>query len=189
MAFPLIILDRDGVINYDSEDYIKNEEEWIPLPGSIEAIANLSRAGFIVCVATNQSGLGRGLFDEFALARMHELMCTLVEKQGGQISAIFFCPHGPDAGCECRKPKPGLLNQIEEQFQQPVADSWFIGDTEKDIDAALAKQCRPILVTTGKGSLTQSVMDPAKLAHVHVFDDLFAATMFVIANQDAQGSQ
>jgi len=183
MNKPLIILDRDGVINHDSEDYIKSEDEWFPLAGSIEAIAQLSQSGFTVCVATNQSGLARGLFDEFTLSRMHELMRTLVEAQGGTIEGIFFCPHGPDDGCHCRKPRPGLLNQIEEQLQVDVAGAWFIGDTEKDIDAALAKNCKPILVLTGKGSLTRDTVDPAKLANVPVFDDLFSAAVFVLAEQ------
>lgn len=187
MASPLIILDRDGVINHDSDEYIKSEEEWFPLAGSIEAISNLSQAGFTVCVATNQSGLGRGLYDEFALARMHELMCNLVEDAGGHIDGIFYCPHTPDAGCHCRKPATGLLEQIEEQFGTSVSGSWFVGDTEKDIDAALAKSCKPILVLTGKGSFTRDTMDPNKLADIPVFDDLFSASMFIIAEHGQAG--
>ena len=186
MSTNLIILDRDGVINYDSDSYIKNEDEWIALPGSIEAICHLTKAGFTVCVATNQSGLARGLFNEFDLARMHEFMRTQVEEQGGKIEAIFYCPHGPDDGCECRKPATGMLEQMENQFSQSVQNAWFIGDTEKDIDAALAKQCKPILVLTGKGSLTKSTINPAKLSDVPVFDDLFAAAMFVIADSGLQ---
>lgn len=189
MTTPLIILDRDGVINHDADDYIKNEDEWIPITGSIEAISQLSQAGFQVCVATNQSGLARGLFDEFALARMHELLCTLVEEQGGKIDGIFYCPHGPDDNCDCRKPRPGMLNQIEEQFGRPVAGAWFIGDTEKDIDAARAKGCRPILVLTGKGTLTQATLPEAKLQGIPVFDDLFSAAMFVIACQQQEPGQ
>ncbi|MDA9909761.1 D-glycero-beta-D-manno-heptose 1,7-bisphosphate 7-phosphatase [Gammaproteobacteria bacterium] len=181
MTSNLIILDRDGVINYDSDDYIKNAEEWIPLPGSIEAISELSRAGFKICVATNQSGLGRGLFTEYDLSNMHELMRLVVEEQGGKIDGIFFCPHTPDDKCSCRKPGVELLNQIEQQFSQSVENSWFIGDTEKDIDAALAKHCKPILVLTGKGSLTQATIKPEKLINIPVFDDLFSATMFVIS--------
>lgn len=182
---PLIILDRDGVINHDSDEYIKHEDEWFPIAGSIEAITQLSLAGFQICVATNQSGLARGLFDEFALARIHELMCTLVEEQGAHIDGIFFCPHGPDDNCNCRKPNPGMLDQIQEQFQRPVAGAWFIGDTEKDLDAALSRNCKPILVLTGKGSLTKSTIAPKKLANIPVFDDLFTAAMFVIAELGA----
>lgn len=185
MTSKLIILDRDGVINHDSEDYIKSEEEWFPLQGSIEAIAMLSKAGFTVCVATNQSGLARGLYDEFALARMHELMCSLVEEQGGTIDGIFFCPHGPDDNCDCRKPRPGMLNQIEEQFATSVSGAWFIGDTEKDIGAARAKGCNPILVLTGKGSLTKHSANDKVLENVPVFDDLFSAAMFIVSDQGA----
>lgn len=185
MPNKLIILDRDGVINHDSTEYIKNEAEWFPLPGSIEAISLLSRAGFTVCIATNQSGLARGLFDEYALARMHALLCSLVEEAGGKVDGIFYCPHAPGDNCGCRKPKTGLLDQIEENFEQSVAGSWFIGDTENDIDAARAKDCRPILVLTGKGSLTQATIDPAKLDGVPVFDDLFAAAMFVLSEPAA----
>lgn len=182
MSLKLIILDRDGVINYDSDNYIKNEDEWIPLPGSIEAISHLTKAGFTVCIATNQSGLARGLFTEFDLARMHETMRAQVEKQGGNIEAIFYCPHGPDDGCKCRKPATGLLEQMESQFSQSVKNAWFIGDTEKDIDAAISQQCKPILVLTGKGSLTKSTINPHKLLEIPVFDDLFSAAMFVIAD-------
>jgi len=183
VASNLIILDRDGVINHDSDDYIKSEEEWFPLQGSIEAIAQLSQAGFTVCVATNQSGLGRGLYDEFALARMHALMSSLVEEHGGKIDGVFYCPHLPDDKCECRKPGPGLLNQIEDQFSQSVKGSWFIGDTEKDIGAARAKGCKPILVLTGYGSLTRSTLSPEQLEGIPVFDDLFSAAMFVLAEK------
>lgn len=179
MSIKLILLDRDGVINHDSDDYIKSEDEWIPIQGSIEAITLLSQAGFIVCVVTNQSGLGRGLFNEFALARMHELLCTLVEEEGGKVDAIFYCPHKPDDNCDCRKPKPGLLNQIEAQFSQSVEGSWFIGDTEKDIDAALTKNCKPILVLTGKGKQASESMDAQKLSGISVFDDLLSAAHFI----------
>lgn len=189
MSSPLVILDRDGVINHDSEDYIKHEDEFFPIAGSIEAISQLSRSGFQVCVATNQSGLGRGLFDEFTLSRMHELLRTLVEEQGGRIDGIFFCPHRPDENCDCRKPRPGLLNQLEEQFGRTVAGAWFIGDTEKDIDVALAKGCKPILVLTGKGTLTQETMAPEKLRDIPVFDDLFSAAMFVIGGHQHSNDQ
>lgn len=186
MTSPLIVLDRDGVINHDSDEYVKGEEEFFPITGSIEAISQLSRSGFQVCVVTNQSGLARGLFDEFALARMHGLLCSLVEEQGGRIDGIFYCPHGPDDNCQCRKPRPGMLDQIEEQFARPVAGAWFIGDTEKDIDAALSRGCRPILVLTGKGTLTRETMAADKLATIPVFDDLFTAAMFVIADHGSQ---
>ena len=113
----LVILDRDGVINEDSDDYIKTLDEWIPIAGSIDAIARLSRAGYSIAVATNQSGLARGYFDEVTLANMHALLCELVEEAGGQVDTICYCPHGPDEGCRCRKPAPGLLEQISAELQ------------------------------------------------------------------------
>ena len=108
----LIVLDRDGVINIDSDDYVKSVEEWEPIPGSIAAIARLSKAGYTVAVATNQSGIARGYFDEYELAAMHQKLCTLVEQEGGEVDGVFFCPHSPDDHCDCRKPKTGLLEQI-----------------------------------------------------------------------------
>ncbi|MDY6984270.1 MAG: HAD-IIIA family hydrolase, partial [Pseudomonadota bacterium] len=119
-AAKLVILDRDGVINEDSDDYIRTLAEWIPVPGSIEAIAHLSRAGYKIGVATNQSGLARGYFDEITLANMHAQLCELVEEAGGQVDTICYCPHGPDEGCRCRKPAPGLLEQISAELQIPV---------------------------------------------------------------------
>jgi D-glycero-D-manno-heptose 1,7-bisphosphate phosphatase len=130
----LVVLDRDGVINEDSDDYIKTLDEWIPIPGSIEAIARLSRAGYKIGVATNQSGLARGYFDEVTLANMHAQLCALVEEEGGQVDAICYCPHGPDDNCHCRKPAPGLLEQLSEELQIPVAGAWFVGDSGKDLE-------------------------------------------------------
>lgn len=182
MSKPFIILDRDGVINFDSDDYIKTLEEWRPLPGSIDAIANLSKGGFSVVIATNQSGLGRGYLDEFTLANMHELMSQLVEEKGGEITGLFFCPHLPEANCTCRKPLPGLLEQIELEFSISVAGSWFVGDSEKDIDVALAKQCLPMLVKTGKGRSTLAKLSKDKLERTLVFDDLFAVSQYVLSH-------
>ena len=124
----LIILDRDGVINHDSDAYIKSPDEWRPLPGSIEAIARLTKAGFRIAVVTNQSGVARGLFDLQVLAAIHAKMLALVEKAGGRIDAIFFCPHGPNAACECRKPKPGLFVEALERFGALPAETWSVGD-------------------------------------------------------------
>jgi D-glycero-D-manno-heptose 1,7-bisphosphate phosphatase len=171
----LVILDRDGVINEDSDDYIRSLDEWLPIPGSIEAIARLSRAGYKIGVATNQSGLARGYFDEVALANMHALLCALVEDEGGQVDAICYCPHGPDEGCHCRKPAPGLLEQISAELQVPVAGAWYVGDTGKDIELGLKMGCRPILVRTGKGRQTEPKLDPATRQAVTIVDDLAAA--------------
>lgn len=171
----LVILDRDGVINEDSDDYIKSLEEWVPIPGSIEAIARLSRAGYRIAVATNQSGLARGYFDEITLANMHALLCALVEEAGGQVDAICYCPHAPDAGCRCRKPAPGLLEQISEELRLPVAGAWYVGDTGKDLELGLKMGCKSILVRTGKGRGVEAKLDSGLRQAVTVVDDLAAA--------------
>lgn len=170
----LIILDRDGVINEDSDDYIKSADEWVPIPGSIEAIAALSKAGYTIAVATNQSGISRHLFDEFDLAAMHQKMCDLVEEQGGEIAGVFFCPHGPDDGCECRKPGIGLLKQIESEFGTSVTDAPFVGDSAKDLLAAKLAGCRPVLVLTGKGAATRLECGQGELAGVDIHSNLNA---------------
>jgi D-glycero-D-manno-heptose 1,7-bisphosphate phosphatase len=171
----LVILDRDGVINEDSDDYIKSLDEWVPIQGSISAIARLSRAGYKVAVATNQSGLARGYFDEITLANMHATLCALVEEEGGQVDAICYCPHGPDEGCHCRKPEPGLLEQISEELQLPIAGAWYVGDTGKDLELGLKMGCKSVLVRTGKGRRTEPTLDPAKRQAVIIVDDLAAA--------------
>ncbi|HEY5293224.1 MAG TPA: D-glycero-beta-D-manno-heptose 1,7-bisphosphate 7-phosphatase [Burkholderiales bacterium] len=150
----LVILDRDGVINLDSEQYIKSPEEWTPIAGSLEAIARFTQAGFRVVVATNQSGIGRGLFDMATLNAMHDKMHKAVNQLGGRIDAVFFCPHAQDAGCACRKPRPGMLLEIAERFNIPLAGVPAIGDSLRDLQAASAAGARPILVLTGKGELT-----------------------------------
>ncbi len=180
MPQSLVILDRDGVINQDSDNYIKSVDEWLPIPGSIEAIARLSQAGHKVVVVTNQSGIARGYFDEIALANMHSYMCSLVENAGGSIDAVFYCPHAPDEGCNCRKPLPGMLNQIEKEFNLSVKNAFFVGDTEKDIDAGLAKHCRPILVRTGKGAATEKLLDLEKMKRINIANNLDAAVNFIL---------
>jgi len=169
----LIILDRDGVINEDSDDYIKSPEEWVPIPGSLEAIARLTRAGYRIAVATNQSGVARGLFDGDTLQRIHDKMRGAVAAAGGEIAAIFFCPHGPDDGCACRKPQPGLLRDIAAHFHVDLSGVPAVGDSLRDIQAAQAVGARPILVRTGKGENT--VMRGEGLAGVAVYADLAAA--------------
>ena len=150
----LIILDRDGVINEDSDNYVRSVDEWIPIPGSIEAIAKLSKAGFKIAVATNQSGLARGFFTLDTLTAMHKKMTSLVVSLGGEIHSIKFCPHGPDDNCRCRKPLPGLIIQIEDELNLPSQDAWLIGDSLRDLQAAREAGCKPILVKTGKGERT-----------------------------------
>lgn len=154
---PIIVLDRDGVINQDSDAYVKSVAEWIPLAGSIKAIAALSKAGFQVFVATNQSGIARGYYDEAELAAMHDKMLELVHAEGGEIQGIEYCPHGPDDNCHCRKPKSGMIEAIEAKLgtdftQQPAI---MVGDSLRDLEAGRARGCAPVLVLTGKGRDTQ----------------------------------
>jgi D-glycero-D-manno-heptose 1,7-bisphosphate phosphatase len=147
----LIILDRDGTINEDRDDYVKSPDEWVPIPGSLEAIARLNHAGWHTVVATNQSGLGRGTFDMATLNAMHVKMNQLLAKQGGRIDAVFFCPHTPEDGCSCRKPLPGLFEQIGERFGVPLRDVPVVGDSLRDLQAGAAVGCQPHFVRTGKG--------------------------------------
>ena len=175
----LIILDRDGVINYDSAAFIKNVDEWQPLPGSIDAIAALTAAGFTLAVASNQSGIARGLFDQNALDAMHHKMLELVDTAGGRISKIVICPHGPDDDCDCRKPKPGLLIQLGEHFETELTGVPVIGDSLRDLEAAAAIGARPILVRTGKGAETAATL-PERFVTVPVYDDLAAAARALI---------
>lgn len=146
----LVILDRDGTLNVDSEDYIRSVHEWIPLPGALEAVARLSRAGYNVAVATNQSGLARGYFTQADLDAMHAKLRELTAAAGGHIDAIEVCPHGPDEACECRKPAPGLVLRLLARFATAPADCWLIGDSLRDLEAARRAGVRPLLVLTGK---------------------------------------
>ncbi len=152
---PLLVLDRDGVVNQDSDDYIRSLQDWVPIPGSIEAIARLSRAGYRVAIASNQSGLNRGYFSLDDLESIHRRLSSMVEEQGGSIAGIFYCPHRPDENCDCRKPATGLLRAIEQQLGEPLAGCYFIGDSLKDLQAGQAMGCKPVLVLTGKGLLTR----------------------------------
>mgnify|MGYP001588028947 CR=1 FL=1 len=152
----LIILDRDGVINFDSAQFIKTPDEWKPIPGSLEAIARLNQAGFRVVLATNQSGVGRGLFDMATLNAIHDKMHKMVGQAGGRIDALFYCPHAADSSCECRKPKPGMMHEIARRFNVSLADVPAIGDSLRDLEAAAAVGAQPILVLTGKGAKTQA---------------------------------
>lgn len=150
----LIILDRDGVINYDSDNYIKTVDEWVALPGALDAIARLSRAGWTVTVATNQSGLARGYYSVPTLESMHQILRDEVQQRGGHLGLISYCPHGPDDGCGCRKPRAGLLEQIAEHYKTELDNVWFVGDSLRDLQAAVAVNAQPVLVYTGKGEQT-----------------------------------
>jgi len=173
-SFPVIVLDRDGVINQDSAEYIKSPDEWHALPGSLDAIARLHQAGFAVVVATNQSGVARGLFSTETLTAIHQKMAEQVTAAGGQLTRIFWCPHGPDEGCDCRKPRPGLLLQAAEFLACGLDNMIVVGDAQRDLDAATAVGARPILVRSGKGRNTEKALSPD--AAVEVFDNLAAVT-------------
>ncbi|MFI4920899.1 MAG: D-glycero-beta-D-manno-heptose 1,7-bisphosphate 7-phosphatase [Gammaproteobacteria bacterium] len=172
----LVILDRDGVINQESDAYIKSPEEWFPLPGSLEAIARLHKNGYTVVVASNQSGVGRGYFTLDTLAAIHGRLRREVEAVGGKIDGIFFCPHRPEDNCDCRKPKTGLFKQIAERYKVDLRGVPMIGDTARDIIAARAMGCRPILVLTGRGHQALEA-----LPDVEHYADLAAAVAQLMA--------
>jgi|GEM_PF-105567 len=176
----LVILDRDGVINNDSAAYVKTLDEFVPYPSAIDAIARLSQAGYTVAIATNQSGIARSYFDAATLEKMHAHLTSLIENAGGQLSGIAYCPHGPEDGCDCRKPLPGLLYQIQDALALPtLAGSWMVGDSLRDLQAGEAAGCRPALVRTGKGSRTEAKRQYAE--DTPVFDDLAAFADWLLA--------
>ena len=179
-----VILDRDGVINRDSEHFIKSTAEWLPLPGSIDAIAALSQAGFGVVIATNQSGVGRKLLTAETLGEIHQKLFDAVSSSGGQIEGIFICPHLPDAGCDCRKPKPGLLHQIATAFNCELAGVPVIGDSRRDLEAAVAVGAQPVLVRTGNGRTTEDQLDEAW--NTWIYEDLAAAAADIIVRVGAK---
>lgn len=174
----LIILDRDGVINYDSDEYIKSPDEWIAIPGSLEAIAKLNQAGFTIAVATNQSGIGRRLYSKKTLMLIHEKMQNELKKVGGHIDKIFYCPHTADDHCDCRKPKTGLFEQIAAEYKVSLQNVPVVGDSLRDLQAAKKMGCKAILVRTGNGEalLKQKIT----LNNVIVFDDLSTAADAII---------
>ena len=174
----LIILDRDGVVNYDSDHFIKSPEEWKPIPGSLEAIARLNQAGFKVVLATNQSGVGRGLFDMAMLNTIHDKMHKALAQAGARIDALFFCPHAADSNCSCRKPKPGMFEEISERFNMSLAEVPCVGDSLRDLQAAAEAGGQPILVLTGKGEKTRAA--GALPENTLIFEDLNAAARHVI---------
>jgi D-glycero-D-manno-heptose 1,7-bisphosphate phosphatase len=166
----LIVLDRDGVINYESDDYIKSPEEWMPIPGSLPAIAALKKAGHIVVVATNQSGIGRGYYTEEILTQIHAKFRHLLSELACDVDGIFYCPHLPVDHCECRKPKPGLFHQIGKQFNVGWSHAIAVGDALRDIQAAQAVNCPCVLVRTGRGKMTEE--KGVGLDGVEIVDDL-----------------
>jgi D-glycero-D-manno-heptose 1,7-bisphosphate phosphatase len=180
-AGPLVILDRDGVINYDSEAYIKSPDEWRPIPGSLEAIAALKEQGRRVVVVSNQSGVARGFFSEAALAAIHAKMIAAIEAAGGAVSGVYYCPHLPEDGCACRKPAPGMLMQIARDFACALTGVPFVGDKVSDVLAAEAVGARPILVRTGSGLAAAAELRDRP---IEVYDDLAAAVSNLLAVEE-----
>ncbi|MBK5930446.1 D-glycero-beta-D-manno-heptose 1,7-bisphosphate 7-phosphatase [Halochromatium salexigens] len=176
----LVILDRDGVINYDSEAYIKSAREWEPIPGSLEAIARLNNAGVTVAVATNQSAIARGLCDLDDLNAIHQTLRSRLNAVGGRVEVIAFCQHAPGEQCECRKPQSGLLREIRRRTGIALDDAAVIGDSQRDLEAAASVGARPVLVRTGKGAETEREL-PSALADIAIFDDLAAAVDGLLA--------
>lgn len=176
-----IILDRDGVINHDSDAYIKSLDEWIPIPGSLEAIARLSQAGYRVLVATNQSGLGRGLFDTKTLDAIHNKMESAIRAMGGKLDGIYYCPHLPDDNCSCRKPKPGLLLQIQRDLGIELRQALLVGDSLKDLQAAAAVGAKPVLALTGNGIKTLGLIRQDQ--QIDIYQNLAEFAEMLIAKQ------
>ena len=179
MPMKLIILDRDGVINVDSDQFIKSPDEWKPIPGALEAIARLNQWGWRVVVASNQSGVGRGLFGMDTLNAINDKMVRSLAQVGGRLDAIFFCPHAADSTCDCRKPKPGLLLQIGERFNVDLAGVPVVGDSLRDLQAAVAAGAKPYLVLTGKGEITRA--SPDLPAGTLIYPDLDAVALELTA--------
>ena len=183
-SMKLVILDRDGTINSDSDDFVKTPEEWLPLPGALEAIARLSHAGWHVVVASNQSGLGRGLFDVGTLNAMHAKMLKMLALQGGRMDAVFYCPHTAEDNCLCRKPKPGLFEQIGLRFGVPLKGVPTVGDSLRDALAGAAAGCEPHLVLTGKSEKYRGLVPPQDLPPgTLVHQDLSAFADFILARE------
>ncbi len=180
-AKKLVILDRDGVINVDSDAFVKSPDEWIPIPGSLEAIARLNQAGYRVAIASNQSGIGRGLFDMAALNAMHLKMHRAAAVVGGRIDAVFFCPHTAEDHCECRKPKPGMLQMILDRFEIDAATTPVVGDALRDLQAGAALGFPTHLVLTGKGKKTLAAGGLPEGTKVH--DDLKSFALSFLADQ------
>ena len=169
----LVILDRDGVINEDSDEYIKSPEEWVPIPGSLEAIARLCRAEFRIVIATNQSGIARGLLTIDTLHRIHTRMLEHIRQKGGDVDAIMVCPHAPEDHCQCRKPRPGMLLELAERLKVNLTNVPLVGDSVRDVEAARAVQASPVLVRTGKGRASaEQLRADADLRGIPVYEDL-----------------
>ncbi|EGV35830.1 D-glycero-beta-D-manno-heptose 1,7-bisphosphate 7-phosphatase [Neisseria weaveri] len=183
----LIILDRDGVINHDRDDFVKSVDEWVPIEGSMDAIAFLTEAGYTVAVATNQSGIGRKYFTMQDLNEMHAKMHRLVQQAGGRIDGIWFCPHLADDKCDCRKPRPGMVVDILERFNADAESTWLVGDSLRDLQAIAAVGGKPALVLTGKGTKTLNQNGHELPEHTEVFENLLMFAQYLV--QDKSDSE
>ena len=183
----IVILDRDGVINEDSDDFVKSVDEWIPIDGSIDAIARLYQHGFTIAVATNQSGIARGIYSEDELDDMHTKLLELVHEAGGDIATIVYCPHKPDDYCDCRKPQSGLFDQIADTIGCDLDGAWVVGDSLRDLQAGAARGCIPVLVRTGKGANTEMKLeeDAGEFENLEIFDNLDQAADYLIQQTPA----
>lgn len=180
----LVILDRDGVINHDSDAFIKSPDEWVAIDGSLPAIARLNNAGYRVAVASNQSGIARGLFDHATLDAIHAKLYAMAASHGAHIDKILFCPHGPDDGCPCRKPRPGMFRQIAQCYGMPLDGVPAVGDSLRDLQAGAAQGCVPYLVLTGKGESTRA--KGGLPAGTVICDDLGGAVDHILQARQAQ---
>ncbi|OSI09556.1 D-glycero-beta-D-manno-heptose 1,7-bisphosphate 7-phosphatase [Neisseria zoodegmatis] len=182
----LIILDRDGVINHDRDDFVKSVDEWVPIEGSMDAIAFLAEAGYTIAVATNQSGIGRKFFTVQDLTEMHTKMHRLVQQAGGKIDGIWFCPHLADDNCDCRKPKPGMITDIIERFNADTAETWLVGDSLRDLQAIDAVGGKSALVLTGKGKKTLENQGDDLPERTQIFDNLLAFSQYLMQENARQ---
>ncbi len=180
----LIILDRDGVINQDSDEYIKSVDEWIPVPGSLQAMGRLYQAGYTLVVVTNQSGIARGYYDIEALHAMHSKMGRMLEQYGGHVDAVFFCPHSPKDNCDCRKPKDGMFQEIIKRYQCDLKNVPAIGDSLRDLQAAKSAGAEPILVKTGKGERTIASTDASELEGIAIYKNLAEVADAILMESD-----
>ncbi len=190
-AFRLIILGRDGILNRYREDHVKSPEEWLPVPGALEAVAKLNQAGWHTVVATNQSGIGRGLIDMASVNAVHAHMCRQVQACGGRIDAVFFCPHMPEEGCDCRKPLPGMMRDIARRYGVDLTHVPMVCDTLRDLQAAAAAGCQPHLVRTGRAAAWSAPQEQEAVATVHgvqLHDDLADFARALLASEPAHGA-
>jgi D-glycero-D-manno-heptose 1,7-bisphosphate phosphatase len=179
----IVFLDRDGVINHDSPNYIKSWSEFRFLPGSIEAIKRLHLNGFAVIIITNQSAVNRGMISQAELENMHTRMNAAVESGGGKITDIFYCPHTPDEGCGCRKPKPGLIRMAQEQYRIDLSNACMAGDSAKDIECARNAGCgRSVLVRTGNGITAEKILAEKNIFPDYIAENLLEAAEWIIEN-------